>query len=174
MMAAEDSLLEFQRVHKIVVPEAEEMVSQRKGAFLQQEIISTQAQMELARISNSETSSQYQKLAAQVEWLKKQANSTENEPFGLEKGRKSEGDAGARLNVWLNYERIKRDVLIQGTIVQVLIQQFEQSQIEARKDVSAFTTLDPVRVPTKKVAPPTPGKMPWCCRNGCCPTRLAG
>ena len=153
LMEAEDSLLAFQNENKIIEPESEGLMAQKLSTAIQEQVISSQTQMELARITSGDASSQYQKLAMQVELLKKLATKKSEELFDEHK-MGHDKQSPNRLYAWLTYERIKRNVAIQGAITQFLIQQFEQSQLEARKDISAFATLDPVRMPTKKVAPP--------------------
>lgn len=150
LTASEDTLVAFQRKHNLVEPEFEAAAGQKLSYALQEQLARTQAEMEMVRLSSGEGGATFQQLAAQTKLIRDRIAKLESQELGARSGAKGRG----RMLIWLEHQRLRREIMIHGAVFQVLVQQFEQSELEARKDVPTFTVLDPVRVPTKKISPP--------------------
>ncbi len=150
LMDAEDSLVVFQQRNKLVEPEFEAVSGQKMALELQEQLGKLQMQMELIRLSSGEGGADLRQMGVQAGMLKARLNSLLSEQIGTGKGAQGK----TRMNVWLEHQRLKREAMIHGAVFQVLVQQFEQAQLETRKNIPTFTVLDAVRVPSKKVSPP--------------------
>ncbi|HNY31712.1 MAG TPA: GNVR domain-containing protein [Fibrobacteria bacterium] len=148
---AEDSLVSFQRTNLIIDPEIEVSSDQKLQLMLQEQLLSSKFQQEIARKASGESSSAFQQQSEKIRLIQNAIEKKVDNQLGSLKGKMKNS---ARIESWLTFARLKREVLIQNAVFQILLQQHEQAQFETQKSLPTFSVLDRVMTPTKKISPP--------------------
>ena len=153
---AEDELRSFQTDKKLAaVMDAQAESSIKALAELKAQIIAREVQLGALREFATRANPDVKRAEDEIRELSQQL-------MRLEKGSKNlqkDESIGAFIplseapTVGLQYARLKRDVLIQQKVFELLTQQFELAKIEEAKDDVAFQVIDPAIAPEKKLRP---------------------
>lgn len=149
--AAEDSLLAYQQKHKMFAPE--EQIRFLSSALMEKEknldeldqkikITTMEAGLESQPVKYLSTLRQNidKSITQMLDSSRPTTAISKSLPLSLQKA--------------LVFNRLHRNVLIQGKIYGYLLQQQEQISIEKQKTIPALLLIDPPRSPTQRVAPP--------------------
>ena len=152
---AEEELRTFQTEKKVAVMDAQAESSIKALAELKAQIIAREVQLGSLREYATRANPEVKSIEDEIRELRLQLDR-------MEKGSKEpkgEESIGAFIPlseapaVGLQYARLKRDVLIQQKVFELLTQQFELAKIEEAKDDVAFQVIDSAIAPEKKLRP---------------------
>jgi uncharacterized protein involved in exopolysaccharide biosynthesis len=152
---AEEELRNFQTEKKVAVMDAQAESSIKALAELKAQIIAREVQLGSLREYATRANPEVKRIEDEIRELRQQLDRMEKGS----KERKGEESIGAFIplseapTVGLEYARLKRDVLIQQKVFELLTQQFELAKIEEAKDDVAFQIIDPAIAPEKKLRP---------------------
>jgi tyrosine-protein kinase Etk/Wzc len=152
---AEEDLRSFQTEKKLAVVDAQAESSIKASAELKAQIIAREVQLGALREFATRANPDVKRIEDEIRELRQQLERMEKGS----KNRKGEESIGAFIplseapTVGLEYARLKRDVLIQQKVFELLTQQFELAKIEEAKDDVAFQVIDAAISPEKKLRP---------------------
>lgn len=159
LLAAEESLRDFQRQHHAIQIDAQTEGALGLAAQLRGQILAVEVEMDLLRQralpSSHEVRSKSEELAA---LRSKYQELTAGNPR-LAKGSEAEGssrlfpDFESVPDLALEYLRRMRELKVQETLHGLLIQQLEQSKIEEQKNMPVLSVLDVAEPPSRPVYP---------------------
>lgn len=149
---AEEKLKEFQQKHGVVDIPEQTRAAISSAAQLQSEIYATEIELNMKRKHLSPQHVEVrQTRELLMEYRKKLAE--------LKSGNSHSADDDLFIpfeavpDVGLDYLRLYREVEIQNTLFELLIQLYEQAKIEEAKDIPSLQILDPPSIPIKKTKP---------------------
>jgi uncharacterized protein involved in exopolysaccharide biosynthesis len=152
---AEEDLRVFQTEKKLAVLDAQAEGSIKASAELKAQIIAREVQLGAMREFATRANPDVKRIEDEIRELRQQLDR-------MEKGSKSpkgEESIGAFIplseapTVGLEYGRLKRDVLIQQKVFELLTQQYELAKIEEAKDDITFQVIDTAIPPEKRIKP---------------------
>ncbi len=152
---AEEDLRRFQTEKKLAVLDAQAEGSIKASAELKAQIIAREVQLGAMREFATRANPDVKRIEDEIRELRQQLGRMEKGG----KNPKGEESIGAFIplseapSVGLEYARLKRDVLIQQKVFELLTQQFELAKIEEAKDDITFQVIDPAIPPEKKIKP---------------------
>jgi tyrosine-protein kinase Etk/Wzc len=152
---AEEELRNFQTEKRVAVMDAQAESSIKALAELKAQIIAREVQLGSLREYATRANPEVKRIEDEIRELRQQLDRMEKGS----KERKGEESIGAFIplseapTVGLEYARLKRDVLIQQKVFELLTQQFELAKIEEAKDDVTFQVIDPAIPPEKKLRP---------------------
>lgn len=147
MAEREDALKDFQQQNRLVSLDAQTDASVQAYSDLKAKLISGEIELKLLQKSSLEGDPRIGLKEQEVAELRKQISKLER------------GDQGASLSfakapmLGLTYARLKRELLVQEKVFELLTQQYELARIQEAKDDFAFQVLDPAVAPEKKSGP---------------------
>ena len=153
---AEEELRSFQTDKKLAaVMDAQAESSIKALAELKAQIMAREVQLGALREFATRANPDVKRAEDEIRELSQQLTRLEKGSKNLQK----DESIGAFIplseapTVGLQYARLKRDVLIQQKVFELLTQQFELAKIEEAKDDVAFQVIDPAIAPEKKLRP---------------------
>jgi tyrosine-protein kinase Etk/Wzc len=152
---AEENLRKFQTEKKLAGLDAQAESSIKALAELKAQIITREVQLGAMREFATKANPDVKRIEGEIRELRQQLGRMEKGS----KNPKEEESIGAFIplseapTVGLEYARLKRDVLIQQKVFELLTQQFELAKIEEAKDDITFQVIDPAIPPEKRIKP---------------------
>jgi uncharacterized protein involved in exopolysaccharide biosynthesis len=147
--SAESALVGFMKKEKLLAPGGRIELSSRRIAEME-------AQLEVLGIQAEMAKKIYGPESSERAMLKDQSALLEANLVNMEQGdRKSwvAASVGKDIDKSFVFERMRKVLDKHVAVVKYLVQQQEMLQIDSRRNISAITIADPVRVPEKKSAP---------------------
>jgi uncharacterized protein involved in exopolysaccharide biosynthesis len=155
LQRAEEELRSYQTNRKIMALDAQSEGAVKALAELKAQIIAREVQLGAMREFATKDNPDVKRLEDELREFRVQLKR-------LETGSKDPGSdesIGAIITlkdaptVGLGYARLKRDVLIQQKVFELLTQQYEMAKIEEAKDDITFQVIDPAIAPEKRIKP---------------------
>jgi tyrosine-protein kinase Etk/Wzc len=152
---AEEDLRSFQTEKKLAGLDAQAESSIKALADLKAQIIAREVQLGAMREFATRANPDVKRIEDEIREFRQQLGRMEKGS----KNPKGEESIGAFIplseapTVGLEYARLKRDVLIQQKVFELLTQQFEVAKIEEAKDDITFQVIDTAIPPEKRIKP---------------------
>lgn len=151
LTGSEEALRDFQTEHKLVAMDEQTEAAIKAIAELKAQIMAKEVELGVFRKFVTDTNPNVIKVKDEIKGLKKQLAAMESK-----KGN-PEADVFPTFNeaptLGLAYMRLKRDVLINEKLFELLTQQYEMSKIEEAREDVAFQVIDRAVPPEKRFKP---------------------
>jgi capsular exopolysaccharide synthesis family protein len=152
LAAAEEALRRFEQAHKIIALDAQAEAAVDAIARLEGKIMAKEVQLRVLQRTVTGASREVTLLQEELRGLRAQL-------ARLQHGTPASSTTYAfptvedAPEVRLQYERLRREAVIQGELFTLLTQQLEQARIEEARDETAFQVLDRAIPPDRKSKP---------------------
>ena len=155
LKAAEENYKEFQEKHRAISLDDQVKAQISYAAQLEGELVMAEIQLGVLRKTLSNSHQEVRGQRARIEEIKKQLRILDQGPQGVESG-----DAiGMKVPfsqapaLGLELARLTRELTVQGTVFELLTQQYEQAKIQENKDTPTVNVLDKAYPPEERVRP---------------------
>jgi len=145
---AESLFAEFQKENKAISLEDQTKVTIESAAQLKAELLIAEVEMGILSTSKKKSHNDVESMQSRIDELKKQIKE-------IQTGEWSDMSPGLDEipDLAIEYARLFRNLTIQEVLYEYLVQQYEQSKIEEKRDTPVLQILSRAKVPQKKDRP---------------------
>ncbi len=155
LRTAEENYREFQEKHRAISLDDQVRAQISYAAQLEGELAMAEIELGVLRKTLSNSHQEVRRQRARIEEIKKQLRILDEGPQGVD----SEEAIGMKIPfseapaLGLELARFARELKVQGTVFELLTQQYEQAKIQENKDTPTVNVLDRACPPEERVRP---------------------